>query len=83
MKLSREIQRIHDGLVFQEAQLPPPDNHAAELMARADRTGAIRYCKEMYNECLRHGKVARAEQFLAFVDQIQFEPQSDDPGIEI
>jgi hypothetical protein len=52
-------------------------------MAVGNRTAAIRHCKEMYNEFLRHGEHARAEEFLAFVDQIQFEPQADDPRIGI
>lgn len=83
MKLNDEIQRLKDGMFSHERQLPPPDDHCAALMARGDRTAAIRHCKEMYNECLRHGEEARAEQFLAFVDQIQFEPKPDDPALGI
>ena len=33
-----------------ERRLPPPDDYCAELLARGDRTGAIRYCKEMYTK---------------------------------
>jgi hypothetical protein len=83
MKLDDEIKRLKEGLFSAERQLPPPDNHCAELLARGQRTEAVRYCKEMYNECLRHRKDARAEEYLAFVDQIQFEQQPDDPSIGI
>jgi hypothetical protein len=83
MKLDDEIQRLRDGMFSHESQLQPPDHYTAELMAVGNRTAAIRHCKEMYNEFLRHGEHARAEEFLAFVDQIQFEPQADDPRIGI
>ena len=83
MKHDDEIKRLKDGLFTTERRLPPPDGYCEELLARGDRTGAIRHCKEMYNECLRHKQEARAEEFLAFVDQLQFEPQPDDPSLGI
>jgi hypothetical protein len=84
MKLDDEIQRLKEGLYITERQLLPPDDYCVELLARGDRTGAIRYCKEMYNECLREpGRAARAEEYLAFVDQLQTEPRPDDPSLGI
>ena len=83
MKLKDEIQRLKEGLIDHNPQLPPPDDYTAGLLDRGDRTGAIRHCKEMYNECLRHGEERRAEEFLAFVDQVQFEQQPDDPRVGI
>ena len=73
MKLKDELQRIRDGLVLHDTRLDPPDARSAELLTSGKRREAIHHCKEMYNECLRHGEEARAASYLAFIDQIQFE----------
>ena len=83
MKLKDEMARLRDGLIFEQPQLPPPDDHVATLIARGERTAAIRYCKEMYNECLRNKNPQRADEYLAFVDPLQQEPDALDPRIGI
>jgi hypothetical protein len=83
MKLKDEMQRIRDGLVLHDTRLDPPDARSAELIAAGDRRGAIQHCKEMYNEAARRNEMAHAERYLAYIDQIQFEPQPDDPKLGI